>query len=113
MTKHDRKVMAAELGMSTSAFTRKYCDQEDGIWKLRNGPTEDCVFLKNKRCGVYAGRPVQCRTWPFWSNVMQAKAWNVEVSSFCPGVGKGKVWSAEEVEEQLRLEKISEDQYGT
>jgi Fe-S-cluster containining protein len=113
LTKHDRKAMAATLGLSTTAFTRRYCEMEDGIWKLKAGPTEDCVFLKDKKCSVYQGRPTQCRTWPFWPETLKPKAWGREISSFCPGVGKGKIWSAEEVEEQLRQQIESEDAYGS
>lgn len=105
--------MAKELGLTTLAFTRKFCEMEGGIWKLKAGPTDDCIFLENKRCAVYQGRPTQCRTWPFWPETLRPKTWSGEVASFCPGVGKGRVWSAEEVEEQLRQQKKSEDAYGS
>ena len=50
----------------------------------------DCIFLKNKRCSIYSARPIQCRTWPFWEENMQAKKWNHSLKNFCPGIGKGK-----------------------
>jgi Fe-S-cluster containining protein len=105
--------MAKQLGITAAAFTQNYCDQEAGIWKLKNGPTDDCVFLKDKRCSVYLGRPTQCRTWPFWPEVMNAKTWGGEVAKFCPGVGKGKVWTAAEVEKQIEDQIKSEDAYGS
>jgi len=111
LTKADRKAMAKQLGLSATSFTKQYCEQEAGIWKLKSGPTDDCIFLKDKRCGVYQGRPTQCRTWPFWPEVLNAKVWSKEVSSFCPGVGKGKTWSPAEVEKQLNEQKASEEQY--
>ncbi|NJM09896.1 MAG: YkgJ family cysteine cluster protein [Bdellovibrionaceae bacterium] len=113
VTKADRKAMAKQLGISATAFTQKYCDQEGGIWKLKNGPSDDCLFLNDKKCSIYLGRPTQCRTWPFWPEVMNAKVWRQEVAKFCPGVGKGKTWSAAEVEKQLNDQQASEDQYGT
>lgn len=112
MTLEDRRRMAKVMGLTTREFTKKYCDQEDGIWKLANPPEGDCMFLKNKRCSVYQGRPTQCRTWPFWPETMKAKTWSGEVAQFCPGVGKGKVWSREEVESQLKDQRRSENQYG-
>lgn len=105
--------MARALKLTTSAFTREFCENEGGIWKLKSGPNEDCIFLKNKRCEVYLGRPTQCRTWPFWPEVLNAKTWNHEVAGFCPGVGKGKVWTKAEVEEQLALQVDSENKYGS
>lgn len=113
MTLEDRQRMAKVLKLSTRAFTIRYCDKEDGIWKLANPPDGDCMFLKNKRCSVYQGRPTQCRTWPFWPETMKAKTWSGEVAKFCPGVGKGKTWSAEEVDSQLQEQRRSEDKYGS
>lgn len=103
LTPDDRKRMAKHLGLKTSEFTRKYCERTDGIWHLRERPDNpDCLFLKGKRCGVYEGRPNQCRTWPFWPEVMNAKAWSKDVAAFCPGVGKGRVWTGDEIENLIR-----------
>lgn len=94
----DRRRLAAYLELSTSQFTRKYCTKTDDQWHIRDEPgAADCRFLVGKRCGVYEARPTQCRTWPFWPEVMHAKAWQREVAAFCPGVGKGKLWTAEEI----------------
>jgi Fe-S-cluster containining protein len=34
----------------------------------------DCIFLdpQTRRCSVYAARPRQCRTWPFWSSNLES-----------------------------------------
>jgi Fe-S-cluster containining protein len=112
LTPDDRRKMAAYLGMRTSAFTRRYCDQKNGVWKLKDSPGPDCRFLKDHRCTVYAARPTQCRTWPFWPEVLNPKVWNREVARFCPGVGKGPLWAREEVEKQLDAQIASEKTYG-
>lgn len=108
MTLEDRSRMAKVLGMRTSAFTRKYCLMTDGLYRLKDGAAEACIFLKDKRCSVYEGRPTQCRTWPFWPEVMSAKAWKTEVAAFCPGVGKGRVHSKDEIETALEAQRQSE-----
>jgi hypothetical protein len=104
MTLDDRKRMASVLGMKTGDFTRHYCERTDGVWHLKERKENpDCLFLKNgNRCGVYEGRPAQCRTWPFWPEIMGAKAWAKDVVAFCPGVGKGRVWSGDEIEKLIR-----------
>jgi uncharacterized protein len=96
LTPDDRKRFAKYFGMTSAAFTRKHCKTTGGHVHLNN-PDKDCSFLRGKRCSVYEARPSQCRTWPFWPENLNAKAWNREVKTFCPGVGKGKVWTKEEI----------------
>ena len=97
--------------MRTQDFTKKYCQKYNGAFHLKeDGINLDCLFLEGKRCGVYEARPVQCRTWPFWPEVMNAKTWKKEVLSFCPGVGKGKKVSADEIKKQLALQTQAENE---
>lgn len=110
MTLDDRRRMAKHLKIPTSAFTRKYCDNTNGAYHLKEDPKNtDCMFLKGKACGIYEARPVQCRTWPFWPDVMNAKTWKKEVVSFCPGIGKGRKYSGAEIEKILQEQAASED----
>lgn len=92
--------LAAQLEMTPSAFRRRFTAVEDGYLILRmDGP--DCPFLEGKRCGVYEGRPTQCRTFPFWRETLRTpKAWN-DLRSFCPGIGQGDVHSLITIRERL------------
>jgi len=114
MTIEDRRRMASVLKMDVRSFTRKYCERSsDGFFRLKDPPStaadrESCIFLKDKRCSVYEGRPTQCRTWPFWPEVMNAKTWKKEVAAFCPGVGKGHTISAAQIQMQLKEQAQSE-----
>lgn len=109
LTVEDQKRFAKHLKISVNDFHQKYCDQTQGIWHLKEEKGRpDCLFLKDKRCSVYEARPNQCRTWPFWSDVMNAKAWKSEVASFCPGVGKGKLWSKAEIEKSMKADQENE-----
>jgi Fe-S-cluster containining protein len=111
LTPDDRKRMAQHLKVSTSAFTRKYCQKYNGAFHLKEDRINpDCIFLEGKRCGIYEARPTQCRTWPFWPEVMNAKTWKKEVLSFCPGVGKGQTISAAKIKEQLLIQETAEQQ---
>ena len=100
--------MAKHLKMRTSDFSRKHCEKVADAFRLKE-ETPDCRFLEGKRCGIYEARPTQCRTWPFWPDVMSAKTWKKEVASFCPGVGKGRIWSKEEIQKILDEQTRSED----
>ena len=109
----DRQRFAKYFKIRTSDFTRKYCEKSGGIWHLKEDPKNpDCLFLKGKSCGVYDARPTQCRTWPFWPEVMNAKAWAKDVKAFCPGVGRGPLIPSEKIEAQLREQIESEKGWG-
>lgn len=109
LTLKDRQRLARHLKMSTASFTRKYCDRYYGAWHLKEEVDRpECIFLKGHRCQVYAARPTQCRTWPFWPEVMSAKAWKSEVVAFCPGVGKGPLIPREEIEKRATEQALSE-----
>ena len=91
----DRRRLATHLGLRTSSFTRRYCATSDGQVHLTH-PELDCCFLRGHRCLVYAARPLQCRTWPFWPENMAPAAWS-EVSAICRGIGRGRRYSPEEI----------------
>ncbi len=104
LTLKDRQRFAKFMGLATAVFTRRFCKKTGGHFHLR-APEKNCEFLKDRQCTVYEARPTQCRTWPFWPENMNAKTWNQEVAPFCPGVGKGKTFSPDEIEALLRLEE--------
>ncbi len=68
----------------------------------------DCVFFdaNSRKCTVYNARPRQCRTWPFWqSNVATPEAWQ-ETCDVCPGSGRGKLHTADQVLHQISIVKL-------
>ena len=88
----------------------KYCSKTDGFIHLKelkknNG---NCIFLNEKKCTVYKSRPVQCRTWPFWNENMNAKTWNNNISKNCPGIGKGKLIKKDKILKFLKQDKDNE-----
>jgi len=77
---------------------------------LREKPNLDCVFWGTAGdgdavvdgCAVYDARPLQCRAFPFWDSVVCSQgAWE-RVGRECPGVGSGRLYSREEIDEFLR-----------
>lgn len=109
LTEEDRANMAKELKISLKNFEKNYCEKTQGVWHLKEIPGRpECLFLENKKCSIYKARPTQCRTWPFWPEVMNAKTWKKEVATFCPGVGKGKLHSKAHIEREMAIQKESE-----
>jgi len=101
---NDRRRLALYFNMSLSEFTSRYTKKEDGLYELKY-TGQDCPFFENNRCAVYHARPWQCRTWPFWTENMNETVWEGEVAPYCPGVGKGRLYSAEEIEDILKKKK--------
>ena len=100
--------LAKEVEMSVEDFEETYV-RTIGIRKsLKEFPNGDCVFFdtEKRNCGVYGARPRQCKTWPFWdSNIKTEEAWE-SVCEHCPGSGKGKLYSFEQIEEQRKTMKL-------
>ena len=63
----------------------------------------DCIYLEpdgdgHIGCRIYAVRPVQCRTWPFWTiNLMTPESW-ADAGLRCPGINRGKPVNFDEIE---------------
>lgn len=92
------------LGLSWGWFQRRYLARTpQGERVLRIGEQGDCVFLQeNRRCGIYGARPVQCRSYPFWPELVSSKrAWHREQSR-CEGIDRGRVVPLEVIEAALK-----------
>jgi uncharacterized protein len=99
VTIDERRRLARHLKLATSTFTRRYCQRTNGFFHLKN-PTSDCLFLRGNGCGVYAARPGQCRTFPFWRENMSQGAW-AKAGRDCEGIGQGRRYSLAEIKVRL------------
>lgn len=99
VTWEETKALARETGLSVAEFRRRYVRRVGNRYSLIERANHDCVFWSPEAgCTVYRARPSQCRTYPFWpENLENRAAWD-EVAGECPGVGKGRVYSLEEIE---------------
>jgi hypothetical protein len=101
--------IARLLGVDDIAeFERRYVRRVGVRKSLVEFPNGDCVFLdgRSRRCLVYAARPRQCRTWPFWdSNLRSPDAWR-KTCQVCPGSGQGTLYQLESIEAQRRVIRV-------
>ena len=96
----DRDVarISAHLGLSKVAFLNKYCSTDEGGDTHLAGLVGDCAFLEEgTRCIVYPVRPMQCRTWPFWTENLSKEIWEGPVTACCPGIGRGRRYTKTEI----------------
>ncbi|MEM9186428.1 MAG: YkgJ family cysteine cluster protein [Planctomycetota bacterium] len=102
LNKADIAALADVTGLTVAEFERRHVRSVGVRKSLKEYANGDCVFFENRsrKCGVYAARPRQCRTWPFWdSNLRSPEAW-ADTCEACPGSGKGRLHQLEQIEEQ-------------
>lgn len=99
--------LAALRGEAVEAVTAAYVRRVGVRHSLREQTNGDCVFYDRERgCTVYAARPRQCRSWPFWdSNLKTPQAWD-QTCQECPGASKGTFFSVEQVQAQAAMIRI-------
>ncbi len=87
LTEIDEKRIADALNISIETFQKKYTRMFLGRRSLIEDPKNyDCVFLKNNQCSLYEARPKQCRTYPFWSGILQSRQNWEEEKKYCEGI---------------------------
>lgn len=94
LSETDIDSLCSLLAMDFETFVEHNCVHvkvEGGTaLSLREKAGYDCVFLHDGRCSVYAARPAQCRSYPFWDEILVSEeSWKAE-ARYCPGVGKGR-----------------------
>jgi uncharacterized protein len=95
----DLERLACALGLSGQEVLARYCRKVSpgGIPRvsLREKPNMDCIFWEGKGCRVYRDRPIQCRSFPFWSAHLGSQAAWDQAAADCPGMNRGPLHSAE------------------
>lgn len=104
--------LARRLGIATAEFIERYTTMMARGRSLTERLTShgnDCVFLDRDRvpgkavCGVYEDRPRQCRTWPFWTSVVQSPAAWERAKRVCPGIDQGNIVRPEQIRISRRV----------
>ena len=104
--------LASFLGLDAGAFQRRYtfADRQRGVSLKDKGRLHDyqCVFYEpDQGCTVYAYRPRQCRTWPFWRSVVRSRRAWYEHALDCPGMNRGPEHSADLIASTAQDDGIS------
>jgi len=97
-TDAEAQEMATVVGLTVDQFRKCYARKTDFGWSLREHKNEhgyDCVFLDRitepgkALCKVYEHRPTQCRTFPWWPEVLSSEqSWKATARA-CEGIGRG------------------------
>ena len=102
LTEHDLREIPRFLGLSRGEFVERYCTMDED-WVVLRMDQPACAFLdEQNRCQIYPVRPKQCASWPFWSENLERSTWEGPIQDCCPGIGKGPLTPAAEVERIAR-----------
>jgi Fe-S-cluster containining protein len=106
LSENDLSRLAHAFKMEYTAFIQTWCRWVpfDGAERLslKEKSNFDCIFW-NAGCTVYDARPLQCRAFPFWDNVVcSPQAWET-AGRGCPGINTGEARAREEIERFLRM----------
>lgn len=86
----DDIVRAAEfLNMTPGAFEAKYVIRYRHLLRFRKPRGAQCHFLRDGGCGIHPVKPVQCRLYPFWPELVENHPAWIREKRECPGIGKG------------------------
>jgi len=93
--------IAERLGIPVDQFLRDFAYPVEGGHSIRELDNGDCVFLNGNLCGIYDVRPTQCRTYPFWPEIMRSESGWQHAARACEGIGRGRVHSRDEIMAQI------------
>ena len=65
----------------------------------------DVKTLEDEGCKVHPVKPVQCRVFPFWPELVESKREWKKTARWCPGMGQGalvQIESAKAQAEEMR-----------
>ena len=97
------EVLALRASLGPEEFRAVYTRRlRGGALSLRERSDGTCILYAAERgCTVYPDRPRQCRTWPFWRSVLRSPERWAEEAQDCPGMGRGPLHSAAQIERAL------------
>ena len=110
LTESEAERIRAALRLSRSWFKRRYLRRLDsGELTIALRSDGRCGLLdEHGRCGAYAQRPTQCRTYPFWPEVLRSRAtWRAEAAR-CEGIGHGAAVPLEKLRAALLAQRAYE-----
>ncbi len=106
LAEEDVTRIAAYLGQTQAAFEAEYIYRTKHSRRLRKpGRGKQCVFLEAKKCRIHAVKPVQCRLFPFWPELVESRQEWKKAGESCPGIGQGpliQIATAVQVADEMR-----------
>jgi hypothetical protein len=105
LTEEDLVRIAAHLSLQPADFEAQHVLRTKRSLRLRKPPDRQCFFHRDGRCSIHPIKPVQCRVFPFWPEIIEStEAWE-ETARTCPGMNKGpliQIAAARAISDEMR-----------
>jgi Fe-S-cluster containining protein len=105
LSEGDVERAARFVGMTQPDFEKKYIYRTRHQRRFRKPRKKQCPFLEDGGCEIHPAKPTQCRTYPFWPEIVERRSTWRATGRLCPGIGKGpliQIGSALEIAEEQR-----------
>ena len=105
LTEADLQQAAEYVGITAAEFEAKYVIRYRTLLRLRRTAKRECHFLGESGCSIHPAKPTQCRTYPFWPELVEDRRVWEEERAVCPGIGKGgliQIGSACEIANEMK-----------
>jgi Fe-S-cluster containining protein len=105
LTEADAERIASRLGLTVHGFEQRYVYRTRNLRRLKTAREVRCPFLTHEGCSIHEVKPVQCRLFPFWPELVERKSEWRKTAAWCPGIGKGEliqIESARLMAEEMR-----------
>lgn len=108
MTEEDVTNAAQFLGLPQADFEASYIYRTRHMRRIRKprGKARQCPFLDGAGCGIHPVKPVQCRLFPFWPELVESQREWGRTAKWCPGIGQGEliqIGTALEMAHEMRV----------
>lgn len=109
VSQQEAEKIRQHLGVSSAWFKRRYIEHlTRDSWSIRLSHGH-CVFLDNKgQCKIYQLRPTQCKTYPFWPELLTSEQVWLKQRRYCEGINNGKQVSVQHIKRQLKIQQQAE-----
>ncbi|MBS1825916.1 MAG: YkgJ family cysteine cluster protein [Acidobacteria bacterium] len=89
VTESDVERAASFLALSKEEFEQRYVVRTRHRLRLRKPKDAQCHFLRQGGCSIHPVKPVQCRLFPFWPELVSDRGEWRKTGGYCPGIGQG------------------------
>ena len=71
---------AKYLKLTPAAFEDRYIYRTAHQRRFRKPETKQCPFLESYGCSIHPAKPTQCKTFPFWPELVENRAYILQVA---------------------------------